>query len=182
MMISNKERFKELVKQYIKRDGVEQLMTFLEKSDFYTAPASTRFHDSDEGGLCRHSIEVFNELTKADHLDISMETLALVSLFHDICKVNFYKVEMRNAKNEQGKWVQVPYYTVDDQLPLGHSEKSVIMLMDVIKLTTEEIMAIRFHMGGFEPKENYQYLSKAYERYPLALELHIADMRATYKR
>jgi hypothetical protein len=109
-----------------------------------------------------------------------MESMILVALLHDVCKIGFYKVSSRNVKNEKGLWESVPYYSIDDSLPLGHGEKSVIMLLQDIKLTVEEMMAIRWHMAGYEPKENYNALSKAFSEFPLALELHIADMRATY--
>lgn len=175
-MRSDRERFIDTVRAYVKRDGVETLLTYLDKSDFYTAPASTKYHDSEEGGLCKHSLKVFAKMTK----DGVTESKAIVSLFHDICKVGFYKIEYRNSK-ENGVWVKVPYYTVDDRLPYGHGEKSVLMIQEFMKLTLDEAMAIRWHMGGFEPKENYGYLSKAFTEFPLALELHIADLKATYQ-
>jgi hypothetical protein len=179
--MSNKELFIGMVKKHIKRDGVNKLLAYLEKSDFYTAPASTRYHHSREGGLCEHSIEVFKNLVNEPRLnDISMETKAIVGLFHDFCKIGYYEVSSRNTKDENGKWIQVPYYTVNDLLPYGHGEKSVLLVSEFIELTLEEKMAIRWHMGGYEPKEHYNYLSKAYEEFPLAMELHFADMRSSY--
>lgn len=174
--------FKEYANKYIKRDGIDKLLESLSKTDFYTAPASTRFHDSHEGGLVKHSVEVFEHLkniTEKNKTGYDMESVAIVSLFHDICKVHFYKVEMRNSK-ENGKWVKVPYYTVDDKLPLGHGEKSIIMIREFMELSVDEMLAIRWHMGGFVPKEEYLSIGKAYEQCPLALDLHFADMRATY--
>jgi len=177
----NKEIFLEIAREKIKRKGVEDVLGFLEKSDFFTAPASTQYHDSIEGGLCYHSVMVYEELLKETGTKFLPETLAIVALLHDICKIGFYKVSSRNVKDEKtGKWNSVPYYSVDDSFPLGHGEKSVIMLMDLMKLTAPEIMAIRWHMGGFEPKENYSALSKAYNEFPLAVYLQIADMKATY--
>lgn len=177
--MSDKERFIGLLKE-IKRDGIEKLISNLEKSDFFTAPASTQYHDSVKGGLCKHSLNVYEKLTAVDIPNTSMESMILVALLHDVCKIGFYKVSSRNVKNEKGLWESVPYYSIDDSLPLGHGEKSVIMLLQDIKLTVEEMMAIRWHMAGYEPKENYNALSKAFSEFPLALELHIADMRATY--
>lgn len=177
-----REKFEATARQFIKREGIEQLLDDLRFTDFYTAPASTKYHDAEEGGLCKHSLEVF-QILESDlngHTEFDKESIAIVALFHDLCKMGYYKVEMRNTKNEAGKWVQVPYYTVDDAVPLGHGEKSVILLMDKIKLSLEEIMAIRWHMNGFEPKENYQYMSKAYSEYPLAVYLAIADLKSTY--
>lgn len=179
-MDTYKDRFKRIVEKCIQREGIDKLMLSLEKSDFFTAPASTKYHDAEEGGLCKHSVAVFDMLA-LDCMDkYSMETIAIVSLFHDICKVNFYKTEMRNAKDDKGKWVQVPYYTVDDQFPYGHGEKSVLMVNDKMKLSLEEMMAIRWHMGAYSGQQDWNTLSKAYEMHPLALYLHFADMKATY--
>lgn len=176
-----KARFIKLAKDNIKRDGINELLASLEKTDFFTAPASTRFHDSEEGGLCKHSLSVFDHLT-SDLKDkfYDMESIALVSLFHDVCKVNYYTIEMRNKKDENGKWISVPFYSVDDKFPLGHGEKSIVMIMDKMKLKLEEMMAIRWHMCGFEPKENYTYLSKAMSEFPLIIHLHSADLKASY--
>jgi len=179
-MIDYKQEFKKIVRNNIKREGINELMTSLEKSDFYTAPASTRYHDSEEGGLVKHSVEVFDWLMKDYGDKYDHETIALVSLFHDICKIGYYKVEMRNAKDDKGKWVQVPYYTVDDKLPINHACKSVIMLQQVIKLNNDEILAIASHMGLSEPKENYSTISKAFTECHLALHLHLSDMKSTY--
>lgn len=182
-----KNKFETLVRENIKRDGIEDLLTAIAKTDFYTAPASTRFHDAEEGGLVRHSIRVYEVLLKENvppNLNLlpheNTERLAVTALFHDFCKIGFYKVEMRNVKNETGKWVQVPYYTIDDLFPYGHGEKSVYMVQQFIKLTDEEAMAIRWHMNGFEAKENHIYIGKAYNMFPLALYLGVADMKASY--
>lgn len=177
-----KEIFKSIVNENIKRNGIEELMDMLERTDFYTAPASRRYHDSEEGGLVKHSVDVFEILDSDLHKDdvYSMESKAIIALFHDICKVGYYKVEMRNTKDEKGKWIQVPYYTIDDQLPLGHGAKSIIMIREYMKLTTEEMMAIMWHMGLSVPKEEYNSMSSAFKQYPLALHLHIADMKSTY--
>ena len=113
-------------------------------------------------------------------LEVSEETLIIVTLLHDLCKVNFYKVDYRNAKNAKGEWEKVPYYTIEDTIPYGHGEKSVMMITEYIKLTNEEKYAIRWHMGFSEPKEQYGTLGQAFKKYPLALLLHEADMEATY--
>lgn len=176
-----KERFEKIARTFIKREGIEKLLAKLEKTDFYTAPASTKYHDAEEFGLVKHSIRVFSELDcDVDGQGFNKESIAIVALFHDLCKLGYYTTEMRNKKDEKGKWIQVPFYTVDDKFPMGHGEKSVIMLLQYMTLTTEEMMAIRWHMSGFEPKENYQYLSKAYSEFPLAVYLHVADLKATY--
>ena len=165
----------------VNREGIDKLIDFLERTDFFTAPASTRFHNNFEGGLAEHSLNVYNELKDLTKGAWADETLIIVGLLHDICKVNNYKVEMRNKKNpDTGVWFQEPYYTTEDLMPLGHGEKSVMIIQEFIKLTKEELYAIRWHMGGYEPKENYNYISAAYYKYPLAVYTHMADLNATY--
>ncbi|MEG0898465.1 MAG: HD domain-containing protein [Oscillospiraceae bacterium] len=175
--------FRKLYAQYITRDGADKFIDWLDKSDFFTAPASTRFHNNFEGGLVEHSVNVYNclkQLTK--DLNYSDETIALVALLHDICKANTYKVDFRNAKNEYGQWVKVPYYVIDEKFPFGHGEKSVFLINQFMNLSMEEAMAIRWHMGGFDNsvKGGDFSQSKAYEKYPLAVLLHTADLMATF--
>ncbi len=171
-----KEEFINILKQ-VKREGMDQLIEFLNHSDFFEAPASTRFHGCYKGGLLEHSTKVYEILkTKTEDSD----SVKIIALLHDICKVNYYKVDYRNAKNEQGVWEKVPYYTVEDSIPYGHGEKSVMMLSEFIKLTPEERYAIRWHMGFTEPKEFYGTIGQAYKKYPLALYMHEADLEATY--
>lgn len=179
-----KEEFISLLRS-TNREGIEEVIQFLEKSDFYKAPASTRFHGSFEGGLLEHSMKVYEILkhkVKNSVLDLTVsdDTLIIIALLHDICKVNFYKVDYRNAKNERGEWEKVPYYTVDDTIPYGHGEKSVMMITEYMKLTVEEKYCIRWHMGFTEPKEAYNTLGQAFKKFPLALILHEADLEATY--
>ena len=178
------EEFRKLLNS-INRDGMNNLINFIEKTDFYTAPASTRFHGSYDGGLLEHSMKVYEILKhKVEHsimdIEVPEDKLKIVALLHDICKVNYYKVDYRNAKNEAGIWEKVPYYTVDDTIPYGHGEKSVMMLTEYIKLTSEEKYCIRWHMGFTEPKEQYTTIGIAFKKYPLALLLHEADLEATY--
>ena len=179
-----KEEFISLLRS-TNREGIEEVIQFLEKSDYYKAPASTRFHGSFEGGLLEHSMKVYEILkhkvkNSVLDLNVSDDTLIIIALLHDICKVNFYKVDYRNAKNERGEWEKVPYYTVDDTIPYGHGEKSVMMITEYMKLTVEEKYCIRWHMGFTEPKEAYNTLGQAFKKFPLALILHEADLEATY--
>ena len=179
-----KDKFLELLKS-VNREGMDNLISFIEKTDFFKAPASTRFHGSREGGLLEHSLKVYEILKHKvenciEKIEVSEDTLKIVALLHDICKANFYKVDYRNAKNSFGEWEKVPYYTVEDTIPYGHGEKSVMMLTEYIKLTSEEKYAIRWHMGFTEPKEVYTTLGLAYQKYPLALLLFEADLEATY--
>ena len=179
-----KQKYLELLGS-IQREGMDNLIKFIESSDFFKAPASTRFHGDFEGGLLQHSLKVYEILKeKLKNAPIEMkveeDTIKIVALLHDICKVNFYKVDYRNAKNELGVWEKVPYYTVEDTIPYGHGEKSVMMITEYMKLTVEEKYAIRWHMGLSEPKELYGTLSQAFTKYPLALMLFEADLEATY--
>ena len=176
-----KEEYIELLK-ITNRNGIDKLIQWLEQTDFFTAPASTKYHLSKKGGLLEHSLNVYDELVNEYGVSDSISSLIIVALLHDICKANFYSISERNVKKVDGKWIKEPYYTVEDQFPVGHGEKSVMIIQKFIKLTDEEIAAIRWHMGAYEPKESYNSLSRAFSKYPLALMLHIADLKATYIR
>ena len=183
--MDNKELFKSTLLA-TKCEGIDKLLNYLEKTDFYTAPASTKFHSSYEGGLLQHSINVYNCLLEKTKTGVwskykyNEETIAIVSLLHDLCKVDFYTVSTRNVKNEEtGKWEKQPFYQIDDQLPYGHGEKSVYIISSFIKLSREEAMAIRWHMGFSESKENYNAVNKAFSMYPLCLALSESDMEAS---
>lgn len=190
MLEKNKNEFIEIYNENITRPGSDKLLNYLisEQSDFFTAPCSTRFHGSYAGGLVQHSINVYNCLkdylsrqrTKDVYgMEYTNESIALTALLHDVCKMNFYSVDYRNAKNEQGVWEKVPYYTINDQLPYGHGEKSVYIVSGFMRLTREEAFAIRYHMG-FSGIEDRNSIGKAFEMFPLAFALSVADMEATY--
>ena len=179
-----KEEFIKLLKD-IDRPGMDKLLEFLEKSDFFTAPASTRFHGAKEEGLLEHSLKVYEILEeKIKHSPIKIEipedSIRIIALLHDICKTNFYKIDYRNAKNSLGVCEKVPYYTIEDTIPYGHGEKSVMMITEFIKITNDEKYAIRWHMGFTEPKELYTTIGTAYQKYPIALLMHESDLEATY--
>ena len=179
-----KEEFLKILRS-VKREGIEDFIKFLESTDFFTAPASTKFHGDYAGGLVEHSMKVYEILVEKVKnspvsINTSEDTLKIVALLHDVCKANFYKVDYRNSKNALGVWEKVPYYTVDDTIPYGHGEKSVMMITEYMKLTSEEKYAIRWHMGFTEPKESYNTLGQAFKKYPLALLLHEADLESTY--
>lgn len=186
-----KDKFIKAYTENITRPGADKLLAWIESSDFFTAPASTRFHLSSPGGLLEHSLHVFermkaicaNEATITPGFnEPSMETIAVCGLLHDICKANFYAVEMRNRKNDQGRWEQYPFYVVDDNLPYGHGEKSVYIISGFMRLSREEAMAIRWHMGFSD--NDFQgggySVGNAFDKFPLAVLLHIADLQATY--
>lgn len=184
-----KSEFIDLFTSNIKREGADKLLEYLSNSDFFTAPASGRFHLAEEGGLCAHSINVYKRLlriVKDEYGEnyqntVSDETIAICGLLHDVCKVNFYVVDYRNVK-ENGEWVKKPYYRVDERFPYGHGEKSVFIVSQYIKLTPEEAMAINWHMGAFDErvKGGSYSLSEAYDKYKFALLLHVADIMACY--
>lgn len=187
--MTKKEEFIKIYKENIHREGALQFLDYLESSnsDFFTAPASTRFHGDYSGGLVEHSLNVYyclkdylnrNRVKEEYGLNYTDETIALVSLLHDVCKINVYKTSTRNKKIN-GEWQQVPFYEFDDQIPYGHGEKSVYMITPFIKLTREEAFAIRYHMGfsGSDPVNN---VGKSFEMFPLAFALSTADMEATY--
>lgn len=193
LLSESKEQFIELLRSS-NRNGIENLINYLsDETDFFTAPASTKFHGAYAGGLVEHSLDVYHQLSGAltiayiksmDYAEIPASSIYIVSLLHDVCKANFYKIEMRNKKNEKGVWEQVPVYTIDDQLPFGHGEKSVMIINKYIRLSDEEIAAINWHMGGFDSRaKDYSgsmALSNAMGKWPLVTLLHMADLAATY--
>lgn len=189
--MTNKERFIELLRS-TKREGIEKLIDFLEKTDFFTAPASTRFHSSYEGGLLQHSLNVYDCLaglgtttgdvqefqTAGMRLDsIPQESIIIVALLHDICKTYFYTTEIRNRK-VNGKWEQYEAFAVDDKIPYGHGEKSVMMIEEYMKLQPVERYAIRWHMGYTEA--DTLSFNNAIDRYPMIWALHSADTQASH--
>lgn len=183
-MDSYKQEFIQLYQANIKRDGAEKLLAWLEKTDFFTAPASTKFHCACECGLVMHSINVYKTLRDQYFAEgDSEESFAICALLHDICKAQYYKVSTRNVKNDEtGQWEKVPFYSVDDSFPYGHGEKSVFLIERFMRLKVEEAVAIRWHMGGFDDsvKAGGYALSQAFDKYPLAVKLHLSDLQSTY--
>jgi len=188
--MAKREEFIETYRQYIRRDGSEELLDYLmNKSDFFSAPASARFHGAYAGGLCDHSLNVFHclcdylsrpRVKEVYGLDYDMESIAIVALLHDLCKVGCYKAGTRNVKNEvTGQWEKVPTFFYEDKLPYGHGEKSVYIISGFMILTREEAMAIRWHMG-FSGTEDERTVGQALQQYPLAFALATADMEASY--
>ena len=190
----NKQIFKGYYDKFIipTKKGAADLWDWIEKSDFFTAPASSKFHLDCAGGLCQHSLNVYHNLKRIvdmekevhPELDIKEESIAICGLLHDLCKVNFYKIEMRNVKNQDtGKWESVPYYVTDEKFPMGHGEKSVMIILSYMHLSGEEIAAINWHMGGFDERVRggaSKSISAAYEKFPLAVFTQAADFIASY--
>ena len=187
--MSARAEFIELYTANIHREGSAAMLDYLEhKSDFFTSPASARYHGAYAGGLCDHSVNVYhclNDYLSRERvqelygLSYSAESIAVVSLLHDHCKIGCYKSGTRNVKNADGKWESVPTFRVEDPLPYGHGEKSVYIISGFMRLTREEAMAIRWHMG-FSGSEDPRTIGQALEQYPLAFALSVADMEATY--
>ncbi len=187
--LTMKERFLTIFKEKVHREGADKLIEFLcsDHCDFFTAPASTRYHGAYPGGLLEHSLNVYDclcdylarpRVREVYGLNFSEESIAIVALLHDLCKVNFYVESTRNVK-ENGQWKAVPYYTIDDQLPYGHGEKSVYIISGYMRLTRDEAFAIRYHMG-FSGNEDTNTVGQAFAKFPLAVALSTADMEAAY--
>lgn len=188
--------------ELIDREGVSELVAWLEHTDFFSAPASSRFHGAYPGGLLEHSINVHNRLGELNAklwLNLDDESVGIVALFHDLCKVNNYTQDWKNQKtydptkvarahcsqvktDDGGKfiWERVPYYKRDEKFPFGgHGSKSLYLVMNFIKLTPEEASAINCHMGPWD-KQDYGDPGAVFGSNPLAWALHVADEMATY--
>jgi len=185
-----KQEFIDIYKKNINRKGSSALLEYLlsDKSDFFIAPASTRYHNSYEGGLVEHSIITYQclkdylarrRVKQVYNCSCSEESAAIVALLHDVCKINCYKKSQRNVKDESGSWTQVPWYDYEDELPYGHGEKSVYICSGYMKLSREESFAIRYHMG-FSRNDDSRDVTRAFTKFPLAFALSTADMEATY--
>lgn len=193
----NKVEFLDILRS-TQKEGIEKLIEWLLKTDFFVAPASSRYHENYKGGLCEHSLVVYNKMCdllqcyNGQQYDLEedrekeykklLPSVKIVSLLHDACKINYYKLGTRNVKNEEtGQWEKVPTYSIDDSFPMGHAEKSVFLIGQLIRLTPVEAMAIRWHMGPWGASEAEQRtMGEAFQEYPLATLLHSADMWATY--
>ena len=153
------------------------------KTDFFTAPASSKFHSAYEGGLCEHSLNVYNAMIERYNDGKPEESYAIAALLHDLCKAEFYKLGSRNVKNETtGQWEKVPFYSIEDKFPFGHGEKSVFLIERFMRLKVDEAIAIRWHLGGVDDaaRGGSLAINGAFEKYPLLVKLHIADIEATY--
>jgi hypothetical protein len=188
--LDQRDEFIDVYKRNIKRDGSDKLFEYISSkaSDFFSAPASTRFHGSYKGGLVVHSLNVYKCLIdylsrdrakEKYNMQYDDESIAIVALLHDICKINCYKPGTRNVKDENGVWKSVSTFEFEDNLPYGHGEKSVYIISGFMRLTREESFAIRYHMG-FSGVEDKRSIGDAFKMFPLAFALCTADMEATY--
>ena len=195
----NKAAYLEQCRRHISREGLEALLKYLEeKTDFFRAPSSTAFHLNEEGGLCKHSLNVFEaaaamyehvlrqrmqEGTATFSGEIPMESIAITTLFHDLCKTNLYHPSERFKKDESGRWVTYAGYEIKDDFPFGHGEKSCFILERFMRLKPSELLAIRWHMGMFDMGEQGSVQRYAFraalERTPLVCLVHAADFIAS---
>ncbi len=192
---ANKDLFQELCHKYIKREGLDRILAYLDKTDFYDAPSSASFHLNEKGGLCRHSINVFQTALKLNEQvatpaiqggdspfteTVDEESIAISTLFHDICKVKLYHEVQKWKKDDNGRWMSYPGYELKDDFPLGHGEKSCLMLSWYIRLKPEEMLAIRWHMGMFDMGENGSSLRYSFraamDKSPLVVLVQAADL------
>ena len=185
-----KTKYKEMLLS-TNREGIENVIERLEEHGFFKAPASTKFHLNYEGGLLEHSMNVcdmaleLRELIirkkEGQRVSLPKKSVIIAALLHDVCKADIYKPAVKRQKNEHGIWCDVPGYDVDySNFPVGHGEKSVIwLLQNGLKLTTDEIMAIRWHMTAwdlaFQSPEMKGNLNAARERCPLMALIQAAD-------
>lgn len=183
--MKNAEEFKELYKKYITREGAPELLKWLESTDFFSAPASTKYHGAYPGGLVDHSLNVYVAFYEpldavkiwdlAARLNMKQEelseTIAICTLLHDVCKADYYEPLDGGG------------YRVKDRFPFGHGEKSVFLISRFMSLTDGEALAIRWHMGAYDDaaRGGSRTLSEAMRVNPLVYELHAADMRATQR-
>jgi hypothetical protein len=170
-----------------KRQNIEALIKWLEDSDFFTAPSSIAHHGAYKGGLAQHTFTVYKllkeKITLYPDLKIDQESLIICALGHDLCKVNFYGTGTRNVKDkETGKWSEKVIYVIDDKFPYGHGEKSVTLLQSFISVKPIERLAIRWHMGPFEPNTMFYGYSQPFNQAmnnPLVVLLFTADLEAS---
>lgn len=179
-----KERIINLLKS-TRRESIDKVIKYLEETDFFVAPASTKYHGNFEGGLAEHSLNVYELLkikNKQFDLGLSEETMIITAVLHDICKVNLYHKCTKNRKNEKTqKWESYQGYGFEDTFPVGHGEKSIIKLQQFIRLSKDEILMIRWHMGAAgENWANMNAMSNSFNMCKGALALHTADMEASY--
>lgn len=185
-IMSEKEQYIQIFEQKIipVREGADKLLEWILSTDFFEAPASTKYHGAFEGGLCQHSLSVYNRLLNLNQcyqFGFAEDTMALVALCHDLCKCEFYKTRTRNVKDDvTGQWKKVPYYTIEEQWPYGfHGPKSTFIVQNYVKLSKEEGAAIACHMG-FSDQTNMTSISNVYNKFKLAWALHVADEDSTW--
>ncbi len=186
-----KQKFIEILKS-TNRKGMENVLAKLEELGFYEAPASTKFHLSYKGGLLEHSMNVYQagftlreqavRIKPELESQLPLDSIAICTLLHDVCKTDIYKEAMLSRKNDSGFWEKYLGYAVDYEagMPLGHGEKSVIMLLSWgLELKPEEMLAIRWHMTAWDlpmqSPEHKSSLDAAKKKTPLVSLIQLSD-------
>lgn len=174
-----------------KRDNIDNLIEYINATDFFNAPASTKYHSNFEGGLCLHSLlvsDLLHEKKMRFQYDIPDSSIDIIALLHDLCKADVYRKTFKNVivgeEIKYGKpfkkWDQVEQWNFEDNLPFGHGTKSVILIQNFIKLSKLETACIIHHMGkpegGFQETSAY---NKAIELFPFLILMHTADYEAS---
>lgn len=183
------ERREEFEKRLVNTDkeGVGSLIEYLRKTDFFTAPASSIHHSNCDGGLTYHSLNVANQakiINEATQLNLDPKSVELVCLVHDVCKANYYLKQECWRKNAENRWESYDGWKVDEKLPLGHGEKSLVIVNKFVTLTADEMAAIRWHMGAYDPGTAFNYPSgnpfhQSMNNYPLCTLIQLADLVAS---
>ena len=181
-----------------RREGAVAMLKWLEnETDFFTAPASSKHHLAQPGGLVTHSLNVWRRLREITVRDLTgryapgvchiseaeEETVAILGLPHDVCKAGVYHQETKRRKNQEtGKWEDYLGYTFRDPFPLGHGEKSLFLITRHMALTEEEALAIRWHMGAYDDavKGGSRSMTEAMNLTPWVWRLQEADMCAAW--
>jgi hypothetical protein len=177
--------YKELILETlgkIERPGMDKVIEFLKESDYFTAPASTKYHGNYPGALAEHSWnvrELFHEKNKKYNLGVPEESVDIAALLHDFCKIGFYYTETKWAKDGSGAWKSYEEYAWKDDFPVGHGERSVIQIMKLMQLTDLEIMLIRWHMGLTDEFCNTRAYYNAVGKYPAIVAIHTSDYEAS---
>lgn len=179
-MKANKAKIIELLKS-TNRPGMDRLISWIETTDFFEAPASTKYHLHCKGGLAKHSLNVYERLkAKVDCglVNLKPETIIITSLLHDLCKANFYTLQKRNRKID-GQWQEVEEWGVEDKFPVGHGEKSCYLIQSCIRLSPEEYAMIRLHMGRESDKGTDPFSASA-AIFPGVAAIHTADLESAF--
>lgn len=187
----NKKKFIEIFNDKISREGSKQLLEWLQSSTFFTDPSAKAHHGNFDGGLCEHSLNVYNKLVQfyniykeefPEEKVISDESIAITALLHDLCKVGLYKKGFRNVKNDgTGQWEKKEVYEWNDTLGMGHGEASVYIIQSFMKLTRDEALSIFWHMGGYSAsvKGGDNGINVARSQTPLVSLISMADSWAS---
>ena len=180
-LLENKNKYIELLKS-TNRENIDKVIELLKNSDFFEAPASTKYHDNFKGGLCYHSLKVYNNLVRLNKeydLHFTESSMIIMGLLHDVCKINCYVKDKKNVK-VGGNWMTVDYWSFKDELPIGHGQKSIILLLaQGLSLTNLEITSIVGHMNGYDKSDMFD-ASNIYNLNSDSIWLHIADFIASY--